>query len=226
MNGFISIRVEKPFKYIGNQYDIYCANAALLIILFTKGKTDFMFSIMKLLKIHKSIVLIGMMGAGKTHIGRMLAQKLGIEFYDTDKVIEAKAGISVAEIFEQYGEEKFRQCEKNTIKELLENEPCVIATGGGAITNPDTFALIKDHSYSIWLEVPLDLIWQRIKSSSHRPLLQDENPRKKLETIYTQREALYKQAQFHVLNEHAEQSVSSIINSIKSLSDDEREDNL
>tara|TARA_Y100000031_G_C8197941_1_gene374687 strand:- start:514 stop:1047 length:534 start_codon:yes stop_codon:yes gene_type:complete len=166
------------------------------------------------MNIHKPIILIGMMGAGKTHIGRMLAQNLSLSFYDSDKVIEEKAAMSIPEIFTRFGEEKFRSSESSTIKQLIEQGASVIATGGGAILDEQSFSYMKDNAIVIWVRAPLDLIWERVKTATHRPLLQEENPYQKLQDIYAAREHLYQQAPLIFENHgHATQEeVKSFIN--------------
>lgn len=144
------------------------------------------------------VVLIGMMGVGKTHIGRLLAKDLDVPFYDSDKVIEEKAGMSVSEIFERFGEEKFRESEKRTVLDLLKEGPCVISTGGGAITNYVTLEVIKRKATCVWLRADLETLWERVKSNEARPLLQKENPKQILADLLVERESLYAQAHITV----------------------------
>lgn len=146
----------------------------------------------------RTIAFVGMMGVGKSHVGFKLAQKLGVEFYDSDRIIEEKAGCSVSEIFESFGEKKFRQSEKNTILELLDNPACVIATGGGSVTNPDVLDALKSGAIVIWIKSSPEAIYKRIQGSSHRPLLQNDNPLKTIEDLLNERRCLYEQAHLHI----------------------------
>ncbi len=146
----------------------------------------------------KPIVLIGMMGAGKTHIGSMLARELELDFYDTDRLIETKAGMPVADIFDMFGEPKFRDSEHKTIADLLKSKgPCVIATGGGAVTNAKTLEILKRDSLTIWLDMDLETLWERVQRSKTRPLLYADAPKEKLETLLNTRRPLYEQAHIH-----------------------------
>lgn len=147
----------------------------------------------------KPIALIGMMGAGKSHTGAELARTLGLGFVDSDKMIEEKAGRPIADIFEEFGEEKFRESEHKTILELLQEAPKLIATGGGAVTNPVTLEALKAQSLMVWLNADVETLWQRVQKSQNRPLLKTENPREKLESLLEQRKPLYAQA--HVMIE-------------------------
>ncbi len=150
------------------------------------------------LKLSKPIALVGMMGAGKSHIGSALSQSLDLEFFDSDKEIEDKAGQSVADIFENFGETKFRDAEQNTILELLGRKPCVIATGGGAFVNDEIRAALLDKAIVIWLDADIDTLWQRVQKSKVRPLLHTEDPRARLQTLLEQRNPLYGQAHIHI----------------------------
>jgi len=161
----------------------------------------------------KPIVLIGMMGSGKTTIGRALAGALNLEFHDSDQIIEEKAGLTTSEIFEKYGEEKFRTSEAKTMKELLEaSEPKIISTGGGAIIKQQTRQLIKDRGLSIWLDVDIDALYDRISKNQNRPLLQTENPKETLRTLMIARKEFYTQANIHFKLDH--NSVSAALNDL------------
>lgn len=149
-------------------------------------------------KLDRPVVIIGMMGAGKTVTGRKLAHDLDLPFYDTDQVIEEKAGRPVAEIFEDFGESKFRQSEKKTVLELLSRGPCIIATGGGAPVNPGVMDAVKKHALSIWLRADIDVILERIKNRQTRPLLQRDNPRRVLENLLAKRTPFYSRADITV----------------------------
>jgi len=149
-------------------------------------------------KIKKPIVLIGMMGAGKTHIGKLLANTLNVEFYDSDHVIEERGGLTINEIFELYGEERFRQSEEKTILELLDYKPCVIATGGGAPMNVNILSAAKEKGISIWLNSTVEEIYERIKMGKHRPLLKVEDPKAELSKLLEKRKDKYAQADINV----------------------------
>ena len=139
----------------------------------------------------RSIVLIGMMGVGKTTIGRRLAPKLGLEFFDADEEIEKAAGMSIADLFAEHGEESFRRGEAQVIERLLSRDPIVLATGGGAVTRAETRDLIKDHAFSIWLKAETDTILERATRRNVRPLLQKGDPRETIERLLREREAYY-----------------------------------
>jgi shikimate kinase len=119
---------------------------------------------------HRSIVLVGMMGAGKSSIGRRLATRLGTPFVDADTEIESAAGMSIAEIFEQHGEPYFRAGEARVIARLLEQGPQVLATGGGAVMDARTRELIRDKGISVWLKADLDVLLKRTRRRDERPL--------------------------------------------------------
>jgi shikimate kinase len=142
----------------------------------------------------RSIVLVGMMGAGKTSIGRRLAAVLDLPFYDADAEIEHAAAMTIEEIFRVHGETYFREGEERVIKRLLQSGPQVLATGGGAIVSAQTRAAIARSGLSIWLNAPLDLLLQRVARRDNRPLLKTENPRAVLERLLSQRGAYYAEA--------------------------------
>ena len=119
----------------------------------------------------RSIVLIGLMGAGKTSIGRRLAARLGLLFRDADAEIELAAGCTIPELFDRYGEADFRAGERRVIRRLLSGEPLVLATGGGAVMDTDTRATIRADAISVWLRVPLSTLVRRVSSRTNRPLL-------------------------------------------------------
>ena len=140
------------------------------------------------------IVLVGMMGAGKSHLGRMLAHELECAFYDSDARIEEKAGCTIAEIFDLYGEEKFRAAEKNEIMDLLGKGFCIISTGGGAVMNEEILSAIKENALSIWLAPDLDLLYERLRDKADRPLLSGGDMKEKITEILSHREKNYAQA--------------------------------
>jgi shikimate kinase len=140
----------------------------------------------------RSIVLVGMMGVGKSSIGRRLASRLGIPFVDADAEIEKAAGMSIADIFGRHGEADFRSGEARVIARLLEGGPQVLATGGGSVMHPDTRAAIKAKGVSIWLSAEFDVLMRRIgKRKSDRPMLQTADPEATLRELLREREPVY-----------------------------------
>jgi shikimate kinase len=140
------------------------------------------------------IVLVGLMGAGKSCVGRRLALRLDIPFIDADMEVEAAAGCSIVDIFEQYGEEAFRDGERRVIARLLDGPPSIIATGGGAFIDEQTSALIADKALSVWLRADLETLVSRTSGRSHRPLLNDSDPREILSALIDQRYPVYAEA--------------------------------
>ena len=150
------------------------------------------------LKTKKTIVLVGLMGSGKTALGKRLAVALGLPFVDSDKIIEERSGLLIRNIFEISGEAKFREMEHKTILSRLNSSPVILSTGGGAFCNPKTRAAIKAHAISVWLDAkPADLL-HRIGNTSSRPLLNKGNPLQTLSDLRQQRKADYQQAELHV----------------------------
>ena len=147
----------------------------------------------------RSIVLVGMMGVGKSSIGRRLAARLGVPFVDADTEIEKAAGMSIADIFAGHGEADFRSGEARVIARLLDGGPQVLATGGGAVMNADTRAAIKAKGVSIWLSAELDVLMRRInKRKNDRPMLQTADPAATLRELLVAREPIYAQADITV----------------------------
>ena len=147
----------------------------------------------------RSIVLIGMMGVGKSSIGRRLGARLGIPFVDADAEIERAAGMSIADIFARHGEAAFRSGEARVIARLLNGGPQVLATGGGAVMNPATRALIQEKGVSIWLSAEFELLLRRIsKRKAERPMLQTADPTATLRELLAAREPIYAQADLTV----------------------------
>jgi shikimate kinase len=143
------------------------------------------------LRLSRSVVLVGMMGAGKSSIGRRLAARLHIPFTDTDHEIEAAAGASIEQIFEKYGEAEFRKGEKRVIERLLGEPLQVMATGGGAFMDPETRALIQERAISIWLRASVETLLERTSKRQNRPLLKQGNPRDVLQSLMAEREPVY-----------------------------------
>jgi len=146
----------------------------------------------------RNLVLVGLMGAGKTTIGRRLARHLELPFVDADAEIEKAAGQTVAEIFETYGEDHFRDGERKVIIRLLQNGPQVLATGGGAFMNDDIRGEITKTSLSIWLKADLALLTKRLGKRSIRPLLKAGDPEKIIRELIKKRYPVYEQADFVV----------------------------
>jgi shikimate kinase len=142
----------------------------------------------------RSIVLVGMMGAGKSSIGRRLAARLGIPFVDADIEIEKAAGMTIPEIFAAHGEPYFRAGETRVIARLLDSGPQVLATGGGAFMNPETRAAIASKGVSVWLRAALDVLTKRIKRRGDRPLLKTPNPTETLKRLIDERYPTYAEA--------------------------------
>jgi len=148
--------------------------------------------------LRKTIALVGLMGAGKSSIGRRLAQRLKVPFADADTEIEAAAGATIEEIFERHGEAAFREGERRVIARLLEGPVQVLATGGGSFMDPVTRALIREHALSIWLRADLDLLLSRVSRRSNRPLLKAGDPRAVLERLMAERHPVYAEADITV----------------------------
>ncbi|MGY9003865.1 MAG: shikimate kinase [Rhodospirillales bacterium] len=146
------------------------------------------------------IVLVGLMGAGKTSVGRKVAQRFDLAFTDTDDEIVKAAGCSIVDIFELYGEQEFREGERRVILRLLEGEPQVIATGGGAFMDPVIRERIEEKGISVWLRAELDILVDRTAHLNHRPLLQSGNPRETLQNLMDERYPIYAQANIVVNN--------------------------
>lgn len=148
--------------------------------------------------LQRSVVLVGMMGAGKTAVGKVLAQQLGVEMRDSDAEIEASAQLSIAEIFARYGEPFFREKESAVIARLLAGPPCILSTGGGAWMSQGNRDLLTLHAAVVWLKADLELLWQRVRHKTTRPLLRTVDPRASLAALYEQRAPIYALAPYHV----------------------------
>ena len=153
----------------------------------------------------RPIVLVGMMGAGKTTVGRRLATRLGRHFVDSDEEVEKAAGMTIEEIFSKHGEADFRTGEARVIARLLKDRDLVLGTGGGAFMNAETRALIKSCSVSVWISADFELLFQRVQRRSNRPLLKTANPRETLQTLIDKRYPTYAEADVTVVSKDVPQ---------------------
>jgi len=164
-------------------------------------------------RLTKTLVLVGLMGAGKTAIGTLLAQRLGVGFADSDEEIVRAANMSIPEIFERDGEPFFRQKETQIISRLLDDKPHVLSTGGGAFLSDENRGIIRSKGVSVWLHADLDVLWNRVKDKGTRPLLMVDNPKAKLRELYEARNPKYQLAQVHV-KAHANQRKETMVDAV------------
>lgn len=146
----------------------------------------------------RTIALVGMMGVGKSSVGRRLATRLNVPFRDSDSEIEAAAGCSITEIFDRYGEDAFRDGERKVIARLLELPPHVLATGGGAFIDDEIRSAIKTSAVSVWIKAPLEMLVERVGRRNTRPLLRGGDPRAIIAKLLAEREPIYAEADIHV----------------------------
>ena len=168
-------------------------------------------------RLKKTVVMVGMMGAGKTAVGRALAERLGVPFLDSDAEIEAAANMTVPEIFSRDGEAFFRRKESQVIARLLVEERGVLSTGGGAFLSEENRRLISEKGASVWLDASCDVLWQRVRHRDSRPLLRTENPRATLQSLFDQRRQFYEKADLAVPSDgHAsiEQMVDRVLEAL------------
>ncbi len=149
-------------------------------------------------RLDRPIVLVGLMGAGKSTVGRRLAKRLGLPFIDSDTAIEDASGLSAAEVFERYGEDDFRDGERRLVARLIDGEVRVIATGGGVFVDPSTRELLNRRSITVWLDAPIDVLADRTSRRDTRPLLRNSDPRGTLERLAEERKPSYSSAHIHV----------------------------
>lgn len=149
-------------------------------------------------RIDRPVVLVGMMGVGKTSVGRKLSALLHLPFVDADEEIERAAQMSIAEIFERFDETYFRDGERRVIARLVDGERKIIATGGGAFVNPQTRALILERAIAVWLDCDLEVLLERVGRKDTRPLLRHGDPREILTRLKAERESAYAEAPIHV----------------------------
>ncbi len=160
-------------------------------------------------RLTKTVVMVGMMGAGKTAVGTALARLLAVPFVDSDEEIVRAANRTIAEIFERDGESFFRTRETEVILRLLRGVPCVLSTGGGAFLSQNNRAQISQAGVSVWLRADLDLLWHRVRHKTTRPLLRTENPRETLRSLYAARVGFYEQADL-IVDSSADLSVDDM----------------
>ncbi|MGC6401355.1 shikimate kinase [Sphingomonas sp. FW199] len=156
----------------------------------------------------KPIVLVGLMGVGKSTIGKRLAARLHLPFVDADDEIEQAAGMTIAEIFERYGEPQFRDGERRVIARLIDGRPRVIATGGGAFMQDDTRALILDQALAVWLDADIDVLVERVRKRDHRPLLRGRDSGTVLRDLAAVRNPVYALAPVRVISQQAPHDVT------------------
>ena len=164
----------------------------------------------------KTIVMVGLMGVGKSSVGRRVASRLGLPFVDADAEIEAAAGCSISDLFARYGEPAFRAGERRVMRRLLGGPRSVIATGGGAFIDPETRALIAEQAISVWLRADLDLLTKRVTGRDHRPLLQGSDPRTILSGLMETRNPIYAEADLAVdsLDQPTDVTVTAVLRSL------------
>jgi shikimate kinase len=144
------------------------------------------------------VVLVGLMGVGKSTVGRRLARRLGLDFVDSDAAIEDATGLGCDEVYEKFGESDFRDGERRLVARLVEGHVRVISTGGGAYVDEQTRALLNQRAITVWLDAPVDILAERTSRRDTRPLLRNEDPRGTLERLSKEREPWYAEAHIHV----------------------------
>ena len=167
--------------------------------------------------VQRTIVLVGLMGVGKTTVGRRLARALGLPFKDADAEIEVAAGRSVTDIFAERGEAEFRSGERRVIRRLLDGPPMVLATGGGAFMNGETRRVIRARAVSVWLRADLDVLVRRVRRRDTRPLLREADPRAILERLAQERYPVYAEADLTVDTNEAphDAAVAAILDALR-----------
>jgi shikimate kinase len=161
-----------------------------------------------------NLFLIGLMGSGKSTVGRSLAKKLHKQFIDTDEAIEQKSGVSIQVIFDIEGEEGFRQRETQMLDELTHQRGIVIATGGGAVIKPENRKILRERGYVIYLQASADDLYQRIHKDTSRPLLKTANPRETLRRLLAERAAFYEETADYVCNTTNRERYYTVVNKI------------
>src|SRR5215212_1814990 len=149
-------------------------------------------------RLDRPIVLVGLMGVGKSTVGRRLARRLGVPFVDSDSAIEDASGLSAAEVYERFGEHDFRDGERRLVARLIEGEIRVIAIGGGAYVDPRTRQLLNERAITVWLDAPVDILAERTSRRDTRPLLRTPDPKGTLERLSEERRPSYEEAHIHI----------------------------
>jgi shikimate kinase len=149
-------------------------------------------------RLDRPVVLVGLMGVGKSTVGRRLANRLGLPFVDSDAAIEDAVGLSAGELFERYGEHDYRDGERRLVARLIDGEVRVIATGGGVFVDPRTRALLKERTITVWLDAPVAVLAERTARRDTRPLLKTEDPKGTLERLAQAERDAYAEAHLHV----------------------------
>ena len=149
-------------------------------------------------RLNKTVVLVGMMGSGKTSVGRELARQIGVDFVDSDEEIVRASSYEIPELFARFGEVYFREKETQVILRLLKGEPRILSTGGGAFMNYQNRLNIGKFGMAVWLRAEVNLLWARVKGKANRPLLMTENPYQTLKELSDSRNPIYAQAPVHV----------------------------
>ena len=149
-------------------------------------------------RLDRPVVLVGLMGVGKSTVGRRLAKRLGLSFVDSDAAIEDASGFPAAEVFERYGERDFRDGERRLVARLVEGEVRVIATGGGAYIDPTTRKLLNERAITVWLDAPIDILTERTSRRDTRAQLRNGDPKAVLEKLSKERRPSYEEAHIHV----------------------------
>lgn len=165
----------------------------------------------------RTVALVGLMGAGKSAIGKRLAMRLALPFVDADEEIENAAGCTISEFFERYGEVEFRAGERRVISRLLEGPPHVLSTGGGAYIDEETRALMRRKAITVWLRADLDVLYERVRRRGHRPLLRQGEPREVLERLMQQRYPIYAEADIVVEStaQPAERTTEQVVEALR-----------
>jgi shikimate kinase len=168
-------------------------------------------------RLDRPVVLVGLMGVGKSTVGRRLAKRLGLPFVDSDSAIEDASGFSAAEVYERFGEQDFRDGERRLVARLVEGEVRIIATGGGAFVDPRTRELLNERAITIWLDAPVDILAERTSRRNTRPLLRTPDPKATLERLSEERRPSYQEAHIHVKSGNGEHKgvVESIIQALE-----------
>ena len=168
-------------------------------------------------QLRRTVALVGLMGAGKTSIGKRLAQELHLPFVDADSEIEQAAGQSIEDIFERHGEAFFRDGERRVIARLLDGPPHVLATGGGAFMDASTRALLKERAITIWIKADIEILLSRVARRNHRPLLKHGDKRAILERLMSERHPIYAEATFTIDSSDGppEETVASIMTHLR-----------